>query len=116
MLRNLPAGNMAYGQGCLVIAGEKEITAFIRPALLLEEREGKAKAEKTPLQRQLDSLSKIIATIAGIALALVVVLGLVRGESFETLFITGVALGPRYRSTTAVEVTMVPVPATRWTA
>ena len=48
--------------------------------------------EKTPLQKQLDGLSKIIATIAFIALALVVVLGLVRGESFETLFVTGVTL------------------------
>src|SRR5512132_4145177 len=49
-------------------------------------------ADKTPLQKQLDGLSKIIATIAGIALVLVVVLGLIRGESFDTLFITGVAL------------------------
>ncbi|MEU7820664.1 cation-transporting P-type ATPase [Catellatospora sp. NPDC049133] len=49
-------------------------------------------ADKTPLQKQLDSLSKIIATIAGIALVLVVLLGLARGESFDTLFITGVAL------------------------
>lgn len=49
-------------------------------------------ADKTPLQKQLDSLSKIIATIAGIALVLVVLLGLARGESFNTLFITGVAL------------------------
>ncbi|HJS26731.1 MAG TPA: HAD-IC family P-type ATPase, partial [Actinomycetota bacterium] len=48
--------------------------------------------EKTPLQRQLDGLSKIIASIAGVALVLVVVLGLVRGESFETLFVTGVTL------------------------
>jgi Ca2+-transporting ATPase len=49
-------------------------------------------ADKTPLQKQLDGLSKIIATIAGIALVLVVLLGLARGESFDTLFITGVAL------------------------
>ncbi|MET7460135.1 cation-transporting P-type ATPase [Nonomuraea sp. NPDC005501] len=49
-------------------------------------------AEKTPLQKQLDSLSKIIATIAGIALALVVVLGLLQGKPFDVLFITGVAL------------------------
>ena len=35
---------------------------------------------------------KIIATIAAIALVLVVLLGLARGESFDTLFITGVAL------------------------
>jgi P-type Ca2+ transporter type 2C len=52
----------------------------------------KTEADKTPLQKQLDGLSKIIAAIAGIALVLVVVLGLVRGESFDTLFITGVAL------------------------
>ena len=49
-------------------------------------------ATKTPLQKQLDSLSKIIATIAAVALVLVVLLGLAQGESFDTLFITGVAL------------------------
>ena len=49
-------------------------------------------ADKTPLQRQLDGLSKIIAVIAAIALAFVVILGLVRGESFDELFIIGVAL------------------------
>jgi ATPase, P-type (transporting), HAD superfamily, subfamily IC len=37
-------------------------------------------------------LSKIIATIAGIALVLVVAIGLIRGDSFDDLFITGVAL------------------------
>lgn len=47
---------------------------------------------KTPLQRQLDSLSKIIASIAAAALVLVVLLGLAQGQSFDTLFITGVAL------------------------
>ena len=49
-------------------------------------------ADKTPLQKQLDGLSKVIATIAGIALLLVVIFGLLRGESFNTLFITGIAL------------------------
>ncbi|HEU5036439.1 MAG TPA: HAD-IC family P-type ATPase [Nocardioides sp.] len=47
---------------------------------------------KTPLQKQLDSLSKIIASIAAVALVLVILLGLGRGESFDTLFVTGVAL------------------------
>ena len=49
-------------------------------------------SEKTPLQRQLDGLSKVIAAIAGVALLLVVALGLIRGESFDTLFVTGVTL------------------------
>ena len=40
--------------------------------------------EKTPLQKQLDGLSKIIATIAGIALILVVAIGLVRGDRSTT--------------------------------
>jgi Ca2+-transporting ATPase len=52
----------------------------------------KTETSKTPLQRQLDSLSKIIASIAAVALVLVILLGLARGESFDTLFITGVAL------------------------
>src|SRR6186997_1954525 len=47
---------------------------------------------KTPLQKQLDSLSEIIASIAAVALVIVVLLGLARGESFDTLFVTGVAL------------------------
>lgn len=50
------------------------------------------KTSKTPLQKQLDSLSKVIASIAGVALILVILLGLAQGESFDTLFITGVAL------------------------
>jgi P-type Ca2+ transporter type 2C len=49
-------------------------------------------SEKTPLQKQLDGLSKVIASIAGLALAIVVGLGLLRDESFETLFVTGVTL------------------------
>src|ERR671914_49508 len=49
-------------------------------------------AEKTPLQRQLDGLSKVIAGIAAVALVVVVLLGLARGQSFDAVFITGVAL------------------------
>ncbi|HEX5086296.1 MAG TPA: HAD-IC family P-type ATPase [Nocardioides sp.] len=49
-------------------------------------------ASKTPLQKQLDSLSKIIASIAAVALILVILLGLGQGQSFDDLFITGVAL------------------------
>jgi Ca2+-transporting ATPase len=49
-------------------------------------------AEKTPLQKQLDGLSKVIASIAAVALILVILLGLAQGQTFDTLFITGVAL------------------------
>ncbi|MGD6851874.1 MAG: cation-translocating P-type ATPase [Candidatus Bathyarchaeia archaeon] len=52
----------------------------------------KTKAEKTPLQKQLDKLTLIIAGIAGITFVLMVILGLSQGQAFETLFIAGVAL------------------------
>ncbi|HET7513836.1 MAG TPA: cation-translocating P-type ATPase, partial [Gaiella sp.] len=53
---------------------------------------GRVEQEKTPLTRQLDQLTVVITTMAAIALALVVVLGLIRGESFDDLFLVGISL------------------------
>jgi P-type Ca2+ transporter type 2C len=80
--------SVTRGRGEMIVTGTGMGTEIGHIANLLATTE----ADKTPLQKQLDGLSKIIAVIAGIALVLVVLLGLVRGESFETLFITGVAL------------------------
>jgi Ca2+-transporting ATPase len=80
--------SVTRGRGEMIVTGTGMDTEIGHIANLLATTE----ADKTPLQKQLDGLSKIIATIAGIALVLVVILGLVRGESFDTLFITGVAL------------------------
>jgi Ca2+-transporting ATPase len=80
--------SVTRGRGEMVVTATGMDTEIGHIANLLATTE----ADKTPLQKQLDGLSKIIATIAGIALVLVVILGLVRGESFDTLFITGVAL------------------------
>jgi P-type Ca2+ transporter type 2C len=80
--------SVTRGRGELVVTATGMSTEVGHIAHLLAATE----AEKTPLQKQLDGLSKVIATIAGIALVLVVVLGLIRGDSFDTLFITGVAL------------------------
>jgi Ca2+-transporting ATPase len=49
-------------------------------------------AEKTPLQKQLDRLTIIIASIAGLAFIVIVALGLLRGQQFQALFIAGIAL------------------------
>ncbi len=76
------------GRGEIVVTGTGMNTEIGHIADLLAGTE----TEKTPLQKQLDSLSKIIASIAGVALALVVAIGLVRGDPFDELFITGVAL------------------------
>ncbi len=52
----------------------------------------KTKADKTPLQKQLDKLTLAIAGLAGIAFIIMVIVGLSKGEAFDTLFIAGVAL------------------------
>jgi Ca2+-transporting ATPase len=80
--------SVTRGRGELIVTATGMGTEIGHIADLLSSTE----ADKTPLQKQLDGLSKIIAVIAGIALVLVVILGLLRDESFDTLFITGVAL------------------------
>ena len=48
--------------------------------------------EKTPLTRQLDQLTVVITAMAGIALALVIVFGLINGDDFDELFLIGISL------------------------
>ncbi len=48
--------------------------------------------EKTPLTKQLDQLTVIITLMAAAALVLIVLLGLARGEDFDTLFLVGITL------------------------
>ncbi|MEZ0234828.1 MAG: cation-translocating P-type ATPase [Actinomycetota bacterium] len=48
--------------------------------------------EKTPLTRQLDQLTVLITIMAGAALALVVVFGLLNGDDFDDLFLIGISL------------------------
>jgi Ca2+-transporting ATPase len=52
----------------------------------------KTKADKTPLQKQLDRLTIIIAAIAGVAMIVMIVLGLARNQEFDVLFKAAVAL------------------------
>ncbi|GAA2223771.1 cation-transporting P-type ATPase [Promicromonospora sukumoe] len=80
--------SVTRGRGELVVTATGMNTEIGHIANLLASTE----TDKTPLQKQLDGLSRIIASIAAVALVFVVVLGLIRGESFDTLFITGVAL------------------------
>ncbi len=80
--------SVTRGRGELIVTATGMQTEVGHIAHLLAATEN----TKTPLQQQLDGLSKIIASIAGAALVLVVLIGLARGDSFDTLFITGVAL------------------------
>src|SRR5512136_1148491 len=52
----------------------------------------KTESDKTPLQKQLDKLIIIIAGLAGLAFVLMVIMGVSRGDSFDTIFIAGIAL------------------------
>ena len=48
--------------------------------------------DETPLTRQLDRLTVIITLMAAVALVAIVLLGLARGEDFDTLFLVGISL------------------------
>ncbi|HEX4903322.1 MAG TPA: HAD-IC family P-type ATPase [Acidimicrobiales bacterium] len=76
------------GRGELVVTGTGMSTEIGRIAGLL--REGAP--EKTPLQRQLDQLAHSLAILAGVIVALVFAIGLVRGEEVSDLLLTAVAL------------------------
>ena len=52
----------------------------------------KTEADKTPLQKQLDRLTMVIAGLAGLAFILMIILGVVNGQALEAVFISGVAL------------------------
>lgn len=47
-LRTLPAGNIIFGQGCLAIAGTKELIVFAPPARRLPQLEREPQARKDP--------------------------------------------------------------------
>ena len=53
---------------------------------------GSVEQEKTPLTRQLDQLTVLVALVAAAALVLVIAIGLVRGDSFLELFLIGISV------------------------
>jgi P-type Ca2+ transporter type 2C len=52
----------------------------------------KTESDKTPLQKQLDKLTIIIASLAGVAFIIMIILGIMNDESLDTVFIAGIAL------------------------
>ncbi len=52
----------------------------------------KTEADKTPLQKQLDRLTVIIAGVAGITFVLMILIGMNQGQSFNVIFTAGIAL------------------------
>ena len=52
----------------------------------------KTEADKTPLQKQLDRLTVIIASLAGLAFVAMIILGLWNDQELDAIFVSGVAL------------------------
>ncbi|MGY6502422.1 MAG: cation-translocating P-type ATPase [Acidimicrobiales bacterium] len=76
------------GRGDLVVTAVGAATEIGRVAGMLTGAQGTT----TPLQRQLDTLAKSLAYLAGVIVALVVAIGMARGIALSDLFLTGVAL------------------------
>ena len=87
--------NMAFmqtavtrGRGEMIVTGTGMDTEIGHIAELLNTTE----ADKTPLQKQLDRLTVLIAGLAGLAFLAMVLLGLVNDQDLDTIFVSGVAL------------------------
>ena len=79
---------VTYGRGTGLVTATGMQTELGNIADLIQGVEG----EQTPLQRRLDQLGKTLAWVALAIIAVVVVLGFIRGGEFEVIFLTGVSL------------------------
>ena len=87
--------NMAFmnsavtrGRGEMIVTSTGMNTEMGHIAELLN----KTESDKTPLQKQLDRLTMIIAGLAGLAFILMVILGLRQGQPLDAIFVSGIAL------------------------
>jgi Ca2+-transporting ATPase len=80
--------SVTRGRGEMIVATTGMNTEMGHIADLL----AKTKADKTPLQKQLDRLTLIIAGIAFLAMIVMIALGLSRDQPFDVLFAAAIAL------------------------
>ena len=76
------------GRGEAVVTATGMATEMGHVAGMLSE----ADPEPTPLQRQINALSRTLAAIAGAVIAVVALAGVVRGQDFGVLFVSAVSL------------------------
>ncbi len=79
---------VTYGRGTIVITETGMNTELGKIADLIQSVDD----EQTPLQKRLDGLGKVLAVGALVIIALVIVLGLLRGESLSDLFLVGISM------------------------
>src|SRR5688572_3522472 len=80
--------SVTRGRGEMIVTGTGMSTEIGTIATLLNQTE----ADKTPLQKQLDHLTQIIVSVAGVAFLAMLVLGIRDDRDFDEVFIAGVAL------------------------
>ncbi|HEX2383201.1 MAG TPA: cation-transporting P-type ATPase [Acidimicrobiales bacterium] len=80
--------SVTRGRGEMIVTGTGMDTEIGNIATLLNQTE----ADKTPLQKQLDRLTRVIVGIAGIAFVTMVILGIRDDRAFDDVFLAGVAL------------------------
>ena len=79
---------VTYGRGSGVVTGSGMQTELGKIASLIQSVE----SEMTPLQRQLDRVGKQLAIAGVIVAALVLAIGVLRGESLEDMFLTAISV------------------------
>ena len=79
---------VTYGRGSAVVVETGMRTEFGSIARLLEGVESR----RTPLQKNLDRVGQVLARAAVAVVALIVLLGILRGQSFWDMLIFGIAL------------------------
>ena len=83
------AGTIAtYGRGRAVVVGIGMNTQFGRIARMLQS----VKSGKTPLQKNLDKVGRVLALAALVVVAAIVAMGMLRGQPLLEMFIFGIAL------------------------
>ena len=79
---------VAYGRGVAVVTETGMQTELGRIATLIQN----APNELTPLQRRLDRLGKTLAVVGVVVAALVMVIGVLRGEPIGDMFLTAISV------------------------
>jgi len=79
---------ITYGRGAGVVVATGMKTELGRIARLIQDVEHRA----TPLQDRLDQVGKLLAAVGVLIAGLIMVIGLVRGETLSEMFLTGVSV------------------------
>jgi Ca2+-transporting ATPase len=78
----------SYGRGRAVVVATGMSTEFGSIARMLQAIE----SDRTPLQKNLDKMGRLLARVALVIVALIVALGLLRGQPFMEMLLFGIAL------------------------